>query len=192
MSLLLKIQQAYRVRRRTQEILDLLRLSDTHQWSDWERRTYQRKARGLAKVGASDQVILQALRAAMQKPASKQPLLKHDGHCTICKSASSAPICLVCAKKYRGEIQRVQAQKHRAKKAGALATLTIAEWLQTLETFHHLCAYCQATPYEVMEHYVPIARGGGTTAENCIPACTKCNAEKSDKHPEPQHRSETV
>lgn len=109
---------------------------------------------------------------------------EETGQCGICKQEGKYDICLACEQKYRGEIQRVRNQLHRARKAGTEATLTIAEWLGTLENFHYRCAYCQAGPYELIEHYIPISKGGGTTALNCVPACFRCNSQKSDNHPE--------
>jgi 5-methylcytosine-specific restriction endonuclease McrA len=31
------------------------------------------------------------------------------------------------------------------------------------------------------EHVIPVSRGGGTTAENIVPACGKCNSSKKDR-----------
>lgn len=183
MPFLSSILQWWRVNQRTGEILELMLAGEDHECQGVELRIYRRKAKSLALAGASDYAILQRLYGHNQPQKLLPTTPKHDGFCTLCKLPNVSPVCLSCARKHRGEIQRVQAQRHRAKKAGAPATLTIAEWLHTLESFHHLCAYCQAKPYEVMEHYMPIAKGGGTTAENCIPACAKCNAEKSYQHP---------
>lgn len=93
-------------------------------------------------------------------------------------------LCAGCKKKYAHEIQRVRSQKYRARVIGEPATLTIGEWVQTLQAFRFLCAYCQLSQYAVMEHYIPMGHGVGTTKENCIPACVTCNAKKYNKHPE--------
>lgn len=103
--------------------------------------------------------------------------------CEVCKQKSLYDLCLSCENKHRGERQRVRAQILRAKRAGVSATLTLPQWLETLETFHHHCAYCSG-PYQLMEHYIPITEGGGTTQENCVPGCFSCNSKKSNKHPE--------
>jgi 5-methylcytosine-specific restriction endonuclease McrA len=29
-----------------------------------------------------------------------------------------------------------------------------------------------------VEHFIPISHGGGTTADNCVPACSACNFKK--------------
>jgi len=71
------------------------------------------------------------------------------------------------------EIDRVEAQLFKARSLRATATLTIVEWLVTLNDFHWLCAYCQLKPFQVMSHVVPLPQGG-TTVENCVPACYSC------------------
>lgn len=68
----------------------------------------------------------------------------------------------------------------RARHAGAPATLTMREWLATVRHFDGLCAYCGEADYEVIEHATPLPRGG-TTAANCLPACTACNNRKGDR-----------
>ena len=125
-----------------------------------------------------------AAAAKKQKSQQSATIAKKLQPCTICKQESMYEVCLDCEKKYRGERHRVRAQNLRAKQAGVPATLKLQEWLETLETFHHLCAYCQSAPYQVLEHYIPINHGGGTTSENCLPACYSCNVKKSGKHPE--------
>ncbi len=68
------------------------------------------------------------------------------------------------------ELERVESQRFRAQTLRAEATLTLVEWLETLNAFHWSCAYCQSKPFEVMSHYLPLPEGG-TTATNCVPAC---------------------
>jgi len=69
----------------------------------------------------------------------------------------------------------------RAKRAGRAATLTVEQWKETLEYFHHRCAYCQRALWECLEHFIPITRGGGTAWDNCVPACSYCDQEKGVK-----------
>ncbi len=75
-------------------------------------------------------------------------------------------------------------QLDRAMRHGCKATLTLAEWIETLNHYDRHCAYCLTGPYEAMEHHTPIIQGGGTTVGNCVPACKSCNARKSDHHPD--------
>lgn len=65
-----------------------------------------------------------------------------------------------------------------ATRAGRPATLTPRAWLETQIAFKGLCAYCGRAEGNVIEHVVPISRGGGTTSDNCVPACLRCNGLK--------------
>jgi hypothetical protein len=73
----------------------------------------------------------------------------------------------------RKEIDRVDAQLRRARTLHAEATLTLVDWLMTLDDFDWQCAYCLAKPFQVMSHFVLLPTGG-TTPDNCIPACSGC------------------
>jgi excisionase family DNA binding protein len=76
------------------------------------------------------------------------------------------------------EGQRVQTQLARAKSIGLVATLTIREWIEIVDRYQGLCAFCKDRPFDAMEHLMPIQSGGGTTAGNCVPVCTSCNSRK--------------
>ncbi len=115
--------------------------------------------------------------------ASKVPVQA----CTICHKPGIYDICADCERTYKKEIQGVRTQNLRAKNAGEPATLTVVQWIQTLESYNWMCSYCQMAPYQCLEHYIPIGQGklnGGTTELNCVPACHKCNLLKSNRHPE--------
>lgn len=50
----------------------------------------------------------------------------------------------------------------------------------------HTCQYCGvALPMDdlTIEHVFPRSRGGPTTWENCVAACTECNSRKADQTP---------
>ncbi len=83
----------------------------------------------------------------------------------------------------RSESRRVEYHNNRAARVGLSATLTIQQWIQTLDYFKWRCALCPDGSYEVLEHFTPIIHGGGTTDYNCIPACAQCNRLKHDSHP---------
>ena len=93
--------------------------------------------------------------------------------------------CAECIKdQMERERHRVQTQNYRASQAGLPATLTLEEWLQTLADFNGLCAYCMTRPFEHLEHFIPIDAGGGTTVDNCVPSCGRCNYSKGSKDPD--------
>lgn len=105
--------------------------------------------------------------------------------CTICGvetiDHTSLDACNDCYIKYPNDAL-IMHHKSRAKALGMQATLTVDQWLYTVKYFEHKCAYCPK-PYEVLEHYLPLSKGGGTTANNCIPACRRCNSRKGDHDP---------
>ena len=76
------------------------------------------------------------------------------------------------------ELDRVKGQIQRARSMNAPATLTLTDWFGILERFDWRCAYCHEKPFEVMMHIVPLP-AGGTSAENCVPACYSCRARKN-------------
>lgn len=49
---------------------------------------------------------------------------------------------------------------------------------------HFTCQYCGAQPPAVvlvLDHVLPVAKGGGDTADNLVTACEPCNQGKSDR-----------
>jgi CheY-like chemotaxis protein len=83
------------------------------------------------------------------------------------------------------EIDRVEAQLRRARALRAEATLTLVDWLTTLEYFHWQCAYCGVQPFQVMSHYLQLPEGG-TTPDNCVPSCYRCRSARKIEHPSVQ------
>ena len=87
---------------------------------------------------------------------------------------------------------RAKNQRRLARKASLPDNLTIKEWQQILATYNYACAYCGKKQselnevYEVLhqEHVTPLAHGGGYTANNIVPACRSCNAQKGARTPE--------
>lgn len=79
------------------------------------------------------------------------------------------------------EVDRVKAQVQHARSLEVEATLTLVDWLLTLEQFQWRCAYCQVRSFEIMSHIVPLPRGG-TTPENCVPSCYSCSSGRGKLH----------
>jgi 5-methylcytosine-specific restriction endonuclease McrA len=78
---------------------------------------------------------------------------------------------------------RVRDASKYAKRDGVEDTLTLDEWLEILDEYDSLCAYC-SKPFECIDHYIPRKLGGGNVKENVRPACTSCNMSKGSKHPD--------
>lgn len=81
------------------------------------------------------------------------------------------------------ERRRVDHNIKEAEARGLAATLTLNQWLRAVEYFGGLCAYCLYCRHQVMDHWIPLVAKGGTTADNCIPACRGCNEAKSALNP---------
>ena len=69
--------------------------------------------------------------------------------------------------------ERLRKNRRKARKKQLPATLTAAEWADTLECFEYGCAYCGA-PWEHQDHLVPVAKNGGYVRENVVPRRIYC------------------
>lgn len=111
--------------------------------------------------------------------------------CVICgnwydahKRLPRAGLCSECrAGEFAREWARVRIAIGRARWHKSDATLTLAQWIGTLENFRYRCAYCDGL-YQALEHYISLVMGGGTTSINCVPACKTCNNVKGYALPE--------
>lgn len=63
----------------------------------------------------------------------------------------------------------------------AEATLTIEEWGEIKDQFHHRCAYCRQGKPLTQDHVIPLSKGGSHTKENVVPACRSCNGRKGNR-----------
>ena len=101
-------------------------------------------------------------------------------------SDNATNICDECSERAKAAEKRRDVRRglrpaySRAYAAGLPATLTDEQWNLTLDQFDNLCAYCGGD-WHVVEHATPIKLGGGTTWNNCVPACHRCNTAKSSK-----------
>jgi len=73
--------------------------------------------------------------------------------------------------------------RRNARKKGLVCDLTTVQWRLILEMYGNRCAYCGSEENIQQEHVIPVSRGGGTTMDNIVPACKKCNMSKKDKTP---------
>ena len=73
------------------------------------------------------------------------------------------------------EHRRVEKALTRAYDLNQPATLTTFEWIDKMLANDMKCHYCDVWNANTLEHVVPLRLGGGTTADNCIPCCKRCN-----------------
>src|SRR6266704_461109 len=91
------------------------------------------------------------------------------------RNKQKTELCYSC---HLGLMNKIVRQKKRARVKGNEATLTTAQWVEKLRASQGYCHYCHTFigfRALTLEHIIPIAKGGGTTAENCVPACMDCN-----------------
>lgn len=76
--------------------------------------------------------------------------------------------------------QTVTSNRKRTIAVGAPTTLTDEQWARVLMSHDNRCVYCGAFGRMHLDHIVPVSKGGGTTEDNCAPACKRCNSSKND------------
>lgn len=79
--------------------------------------------------------------------------------------------------------QLLETHSYRARKAGAVDTLTLDQWGEILNSTRWRCAWCDSGENIQVEHLIPISRGGGNTMDNVCPLCSFCNFNKGAKTP---------
>ncbi|HEX7675237.1 MAG TPA: HNH endonuclease [Bdellovibrio sp.] len=72
---------------------------------------------------------------------------------------------------------------HQKKEKAKAKELRQSQWWKQ-EVGKGLCYHCgeRFKPAELtMDHLIPIARGGKSTKNNCVPSCKECNSKKGYK-----------
>lgn len=71
---------------------------------------------------------------------------------------------------------------HKARKLSLPDTLTSEQWIAIQAAYNYRCAYCGCKPKLLtQDHVIPLSKGGGTTADNIVPACGHCNYSKGNR-----------
>ncbi len=94
--------------------------------------------------------------------------------------------CKVCYNIRRNENRNkkkhsdfIGGQKRRGE---AEPRLSHQEWKEVMLFFGGECAYCGCTPRRnqrlTRDHLEPVSKGGTTTQDNIVPACSSCNSSK--------------
>lgn len=76
-------------------------------------------------------------------------------------------------------VSRRAEAKRRARLAGALIGIVDREAIFKSDSYR--CVYCGAKSNLVLDHIVPLAKGGAHIEENLVTACRYCNASKGAK-----------
>lgn len=76
---------------------------------------------------------------------------------------------------------RIYQNRRRYKVNNLPSDLTHEEWKSALEYFGNKCAYCSSDEKLEQDHFIPLIKGGGYTADNIVPSCRSCNSRKHTK-----------
>ena len=89
-------------------------------------------------------------------------------------------------RQYISDLSTSRVNKYRETRAKAGLTPTGYQKHRSvvLERDGGACRYCGSTEKLVLDHLLPVARGGDDSIENLITACKSCNAKKRDRLPE--------
>jgi NMD protein affecting ribosome stability and mRNA decay len=100
--------------------------------------------------------------------------------CKKCKQIKEHMAHGLCVNCYlTPEMIRRYRHRRESLKRGLPRTLTLKEWNSILEKYNYSCAYCGRNDEPLtQEHWIPSSRGGGYTAQNIVPACSRCNSRK--------------
>lgn len=91
---------------------------------------------------------------------------------------SSEPVTI----NLKQETLRVKAARRLARKRGLPATATHRDWKAAIKYFKGCCAVCQQSLNPpTLDHWIPMAQGGGTTPDNILPLCLDCNNRKHEQ-----------
>ena len=138
----------------------------TEKYAEWRREYYRKPERKLAhKIDNS-----KPERIAQRKEHQATDIYKQKRK--IYRQSSEGKQAIAAA-----------AHRRNARKAGLDCDLTTQQWRLILEMYANRCAYCGSKQDIQQDHVIPISRGGGTTMNNIVPACRKCNQSKKDKTP---------
>ncbi|MFD9918655.1 HNH endonuclease [[Kitasatospora] papulosa] len=81
------------------------------------------------------------------------------------------------------DYNRLKASQRRAAEKGSTAHPVSQRQVRSLlQDLGAKCFYCEG-PFEHLDHFIPIAKGGAHVIHNLVPACADCNLRKSDKMP---------
>jgi 5-methylcytosine-specific restriction endonuclease McrA len=79
---------------------------------------------------------------------------------------------------------KVGGANRRARRTGAVGSLSPRLWRAVVRAYSSRCAYCDdPVPFPILEHVVPLRQGGATDICNVVPACRTCNAAKRGRDP---------
>ncbi|QSJ16321.1 HNH endonuclease [Nostoc sp. UHCC 0702] len=83
----------------------------------------------------------------------------------------------------RASLKRANSRRKAYKFGNHHAYYSLKEIKSLKERFDNSCAYCGSTEILVLDHFIPVSKGGPDCLGNFIPSCRSCNTNKSNKNP---------
>lgn len=117
--------------------------------------------------------------AVVHLEATRPPLLPQE--CDGCGETFTPP-------NYRGWrycssrcSSRAGRMRRRVLEAGSYGHWRWSDFMRIAARFDYCCAYCGDKPERLdPDHVIPLARTGPNTTSNLLPACQRCNGQKTD------------
>lgn len=88
-----------------------------------------------------------------------------------------------CRRLLYAESYRIARHKEESYRKGRSYDLQLNEWIETLRHYNWRCAFCGG-PFESLDHFIPVSRGGASWVGNVVPSCLRCQAAKGDLLPD--------
>jgi 5-methylcytosine-specific restriction endonuclease McrA len=77
--------------------------------------------------------------------------------------------------------RRAVAQRRKVREAGTYGQWRWSDFMRVARKFGYCCAYCGDKPTRLdPDHVVPLSKGGPNVLANLLPACQRCNGQKTD------------
>lgn len=116
-------------------------------------------------------------RARYQREA---PARREQARAAYWRDAEAKREYAIQWRKENPEARRIQNQSRRARLAGAdVSHVSERDWKRLIVRAGGVCTYCPNRGPLVMDHVIPLARGGRHSIGNVTPACVPCNSSKS-------------
>ena len=77
---------------------------------------------------------------------------------------------------------KVNTQARRARELNATGFTTDQQLADRMAYYGFQCIYCSG-PFEHVDHFVPLVRGGSNWPANLVPSCSDCNWSKNGRDP---------
>jgi 5-methylcytosine-specific restriction endonuclease McrA len=144
----------------------------------YERNADRINARNKAWQAANPEKVTAQRRAYYQAHQEERKAYKRAW--SAANRAKETAWHAAYAAKNRARMCEIEGRRRVRKEGNGVLKVSARDWRRMLIRYRNRCAYCGEVRKLVMEHIVPIARGGRHSIGNLLPACRSCNARKHD------------